>query len=132
MPQDLREILSAESAANDGLAYPFLSLSIYLTVESSRRAAISKWVLVGCLCGCLIPIAFRVFSSSIPIDQVILGITLGGLLGVAFSYLLKFAHVKDFIDRKSYVAQYIAFALFTIGIVGTIGSDDLLAAFAAG
>ena len=45
---------------------------------------------------------------------------------------MKFSHRKGFIDRESYVAQYLALALFTIGVVSTIGSDDLLAAFAAG
>jgi hypothetical protein len=39
---------------------------------------------------------------------------------------------KGFIDRESYVAQYLALAVFTIGVTSTIGSDDLLAAFAAG
>ena len=50
VPLNLRRILSAESAANDGLAYPFLSISIYLTVETSRRVAFEEWFLVGWLC----------------------------------------------------------------------------------
>ena len=45
---------------------------------------------------------------------------------------MKFAYRKGLIDRESYVAQYLALALFTIGVVSTLGSDDLLAAFAAG
>ncbi|PIL33975.1 transporter [Ganoderma sinense ZZ0214-1] len=45
---------------------------------------------------------------------------------------MKFSHRKGFIDRESYVAQYLALALFTIGVTRTLGSDDLLAAFAAG
>lgn len=49
-----------------------------------------------------------------------------------FSKFMKFSHRKGFIDRESYVAQYLALTLFTIGIVSSIGSDDLLAAFAAG
>lgn len=49
-----------------------------------------------------------------------------------FNWLMKLSHNKGFIDRESYVAQYLAMALFTIGIASTIGSDDLLAAFAAG
>ncbi|KAJ7753933.1 Sodium/hydrogen exchanger family-domain-containing protein [Mycena maculata] len=114
VPRNLRLIISAESAANDGLAYPFLSISIYLTVEASRRVAIGKWFLVGWL------------------YQVILGIVLGTVLGIGFSYLMKFSHRRGYIDRESYVAQYLALALFTIGIASTIGSDDLLAAFACG
>ncbi|KAJ7164359.1 Sodium/hydrogen exchanger family-domain-containing protein [Mycena filopes] len=114
VPRNLRQIIAAESAANDGLAYPFLSIAIYLTVESSRRVAIGKWFLVGWL------------------YQVILGIVLGALLGMAFSYVMKVSHRRGFIDRESYVAQYLALALFTIGVASTLGSDDLLAAFACG
>ncbi|KAI0070725.1 Sodium/hydrogen exchanger [Panus rudis PR-1116 ss-1] len=114
VPTNLRRILAAESAANDGLAYPFLSISIYLTVETSRRAAFGKWFLVGWL------------------YQVILGVVLGAIIGLAFCYLMKYSHKKGFIDRESYVAQFIALALFTIGVTSSVGSDDLLAAFAAG
>ncbi|OSX66241.1 hypothetical protein POSPLADRAFT_1043707 [Postia placenta MAD-698-R-SB12] len=114
VPTNLRRILSAESAANDGLAYPFLSISIYLTVDSSRREAIGDWFLVGWL------------------YQVILGTVLGAVLGLLFCHLMKFSYRKGFIDRESYVAQYLALAMFTIGICSTIGSDDLLGAFAAG
>ena len=53
-------------------------------------------------------------------------------LGLGFSKLMKLAHRQGFIDRESYVAQYLALAIFTTGVVSTIGSDDLLAAFAAG
>ena len=49
-----------------------------------------------------------------------------------FSHLMKFSHRRGFIDRESYVAQYLALAIFITGVVSTIGSDDLLAAFAAG
>jgi len=114
VPRNLRQILSAESAANDGLAYPFLSISIYLSLEDSRRVAIGKWFLVAWL------------------YQVILGTVLGAVLGLCFSYIMKFSHRKRYIDRESYVAQYLALSVFTVGIASTIGSDDLLAAFAAG
>ena len=50
VPLNLRQLLSAESAANDGLAYPFLTLTLYLTLDSSRGVAIKHWVLIGCLC----------------------------------------------------------------------------------
>ncbi|KAM5543223.1 hypothetical protein V8D89_003097 [Ganoderma adspersum] len=114
VPERLRNIISAESAANDGLAYPFLSISIYLTLETSKRVAFGKWFLVGWL------------------YQVILGTVIGAILGTLFSRLLKVAQRHGLIDRESYVAQYLALALFTIGITRTLGSDDLLAAFAAG
>jgi len=50
VPVNLRQLLSAESAANDGLAYPFLSLAIYLTLETTKGVAITHWILIGWLC----------------------------------------------------------------------------------
>ncbi|KAF7331361.1 Na-H-Exchanger domain-containing protein [Mycena kentingensis (nom. inval.)] len=114
VPRPLRLLISAESAANDGLAYPFLSISIYLTVEASQRVAFGKWFLVGWL------------------YQVILGVVLGSVLGLIFSYIMSVSLRRGYIDRESYIAQYIALALFTIGVANTLGSDDLLAAFACG
>ncbi|KAF9463821.1 Sodium/hydrogen exchanger family-domain-containing protein [Collybia nuda] len=114
VPLNLRQILSAESAANDGLAFPFLTISLYLILDPTARQAVGHWVLVGCL------------------YQVTMGVVIGAILGLIFSYLMKFSHRHGFIDRESYVAQYLALAIFTTGVVSTIGSDDLLAAFAAG
>ncbi|KAF9222535.1 Sodium/hydrogen exchanger [Gyrodon lividus] len=114
VPVEIRRILSAESAANDGLAYPFLTIALYLTVETSTRVAIGKWFLIGWL------------------YQVILGTVLGAIFGVLFSKLMKLSHRNGFIDRDSYIAQYLALSIFTIGVASTIGVDDLLASFAAG
>ena len=53
-------------------------------------------------------------------------------MGIAFRHLMKFCERKDLIDRQSYVAQYVALALFVDGVTTMLGSDDLLAAFACG
>ena len=50
VPADIRCILTAESAANDGLAYPFLTLAIYLTVDATRKEAIGQWFVLGWIC----------------------------------------------------------------------------------
>ena len=49
-PEKIRHLLIAESAANDGLAYPFLSIAIYLTMEASPAVAFGKWIVISCLC----------------------------------------------------------------------------------
>ncbi|KAI0743204.1 Sodium/hydrogen exchanger family-domain-containing protein [Irpex lacteus] len=103
VPTNLRRILAAESAAKDGMVYPFLSMSIYLTVETSRRGWLS-------------------------LNEVVIGTLIGTFLGIAFSKLM-----RSPIDAgTSYVAQYLALALFTIGVASSLGTDDLFAAFAAG
>ena len=50
VPEHLRNLLQGESAANDGMAYPFLTLAVFLTIESSTGAALQRWFLVGVLC----------------------------------------------------------------------------------
>lgn len=49
-----------------------------------------------------------------------------------FSKLMEISHSHRFIDCESYIAQYLALSIFTMGVASTIGADDLLAAFAAG
>jgi NhaP-type Na+/H+ or K+/H+ antiporter len=50
VPLPIRQLLVAESASNDGLAYPFLSIAIYLTTEASRTTAFEKWIVISWLC----------------------------------------------------------------------------------
>ena len=50
VPLSIRQLLVAESASNDGLAYPFLSIAIYLTTEASRGTAFEKWLVISWLC----------------------------------------------------------------------------------
>ncbi|KAI0302472.1 Cation/H+ exchanger [Russula brevipes] len=114
VPLEVRQLLVAESASNDGLAYPFLSIAIYLTTESSRGTAFEKWIVIGWL------------------YQVVLGTVFGAVIGLLFSRLLEFARRRGFFNRESYIAEYTALALFTAGATGSLGNDDLLAAFAAG
>ena len=45
---------------------------------------------------------------------------------------MKISRANGFIDRESYVAQFLALSFLTIGVTSVVGSDDLLAAFAAG
>lgn len=46
--------------------------------------------------------------------------------------VLKFSEARKFIDRQSYIAQYISLAILSIGFTSLLGSDDLLSAFACG
>lgn len=52
--------------------------------------------------------------------------------GWTFSKVMNRAADRKMLDNQSFVAQYLALALFTVGVANSLGSDDLLAAFAAG
>ncbi|KAG8969192.1 hypothetical protein FRC03_004145 [Tulasnella sp. 419] len=114
VPAHLRHLLSAESGCNDGAAFPFLFIAIYLILDDSDAHAVGEWFYVTWL------------------YEVLLGIVLGAVLGFAFRHLMKFCERKNLIDRHSYVAQYISLALLSIGMTTLLGSDDLLAAFSCG
>ncbi|KAG6331419.1 hypothetical protein ID866_7672 [Astraeus odoratus] len=130
VPIQIRRILSAESAANDGLAYPFLSIALYLTVETSTRVAIGKWFLIGWLCEILSP-AFFAEDMTDSILSIFPAYKTRSFLALPW-VPSSLSHRNGFIDRESYIAQYLALAIFTIGVASTLGADDLLAAFAAG
>ncbi|KAI0826897.1 Sodium/hydrogen exchanger family-domain-containing protein [Trametes gibbosa] len=114
VPAHLRHLLAAESGCNDGAAFPFLFLALYLIIDTSTGRAVSDWFLLLWL------------------YQVVVGIVFGALLGFGFRHLMKFCEHKDLIDRQSYVAQYVSLAMLTIGATTLLGSDDLLAAFSCG
>ncbi|EPT05141.1 hypothetical protein FOMPIDRAFT_1045207 [Fomitopsis schrenkii] len=114
VPAHLRHLLAAESGCNDGAAFPFLFISLYLINDGQVGKAVGDWFLYLWL------------------YQIILGTVLGAIIGYGFRHLMKFCERKDLIDRQSYVAQYVSLAILTIGVNTLLGSDDLLAAFSCG
>ncbi|KAJ7482986.1 Sodium/hydrogen exchanger family-domain-containing protein [Mycena galericulata] len=114
VPAHIRHLLAAESGCNDGAAFPFLYIALYLVLDSTTKDAISDWFL------------------KLWLYQVILGVVIGSLIGISFRHLMKFSERHSLIDRHSYVAQYVSLALLTIGLTTLLGSDDLLSAFACG
>lgn len=115
VPAHIRHLLAAESGCNDGAAFPFLFLALYLIIhQHDTGAAIKDWFLILWL------------------YQIVLGTVIGAVIGFGFRHLMKFGERHDLIDRHSYVAQYVSLALFTLGVTVLLGSDDLLATFACG
>ncbi|KAK9459469.1 Sodium/hydrogen exchanger family-domain-containing protein [Lipomyces oligophaga] len=115
VPGHLRNILSAESGCNDGMAVPFTYLSIYLIeYEGKAGKIIEHWILITILYEC------------------IFGCILGALIGYCGRHLIKFAENHNLIDRESFLVFYFVLALFCTGIGSILGTDDLLVAFAAG
>ncbi|TXT15977.1 hypothetical protein VHUM_00480 [Vanrija humicola] len=114
VPTHIRHLLSAESGSNDGAAFPFLYIALYLTLDRSAGHAVGEWFYITWL------------------YEVALGIVLGALLGWAARKAMQFGERKKWIDRQSFVAQYVSLAILSIGMCTLLGSDDLLAAFACG
>lgn len=137
VPKGVRDIISAESGANDGLGqvpsvlsffplrrrasdcmlvnrYPFLFLAIYLMERpgsGSINASLQHWVVTTW------------------IYQILLACVIGALIGWIARKTLKEAHRRQLIDHESFLAYGVGLTFLTLGIVGVLGSDDVLACF---
>ncbi|KAL2864435.1 Na+/H+ antiporter Nha1 [Aspergillus lucknowensis] len=115
VPRHLRDLLSAESGCNDGMAFPFIYLSYYiLHYRPDRDEVALHWFCVTILYEC------------------ILGAIFGFTVGYAARHAIKFAERKQLIDRESFLVFYFVLALFCAGAGSLLGMDDLLIGFAAG
>ncbi|KAJ9291336.1 hypothetical protein DTO021C3_1136 [Paecilomyces variotii] len=115
VPKHLRDLLSAESGCNDGMAFPFIYLSVYL-IKFHRNAGevTMHWICVTILYEC------------------IFGAVYGFIIGYIARHAIKFAERNNLIDRESFLVFYFVLALFCAGTGSLLGMDDLLIGFAAG
>ncbi|KAH3684007.1 hypothetical protein WICPIJ_005030 [Wickerhamomyces pijperi] len=115
VPGHLRNLLSAESGCNDGMAFPFIYLAINLVIhKGNAREIVKDWICVTILYEC------------------IFGCILGVVIGYVGRHSIKFAERKALIDRESFLAFYVVLALMCAGFGSMLGTDDLLVSFAAG
>lgn len=115
VPGHLRNLLSAESGSNDGMAFPFA----YLALNCIQYAGNSN------------KIAFHFIVITV-LYECVFGTFLGAVIGYSGRHLIKFAERKNLIDRESFLVFYFVLALFCTGVGSIIGVDDLLVSFAAG
>lgn len=115
VPKHLRDLLSAESGCNDGMAFPFIYLSLYL-IQYHRDAG---------------EVSFH-FVVYVVLYECIFGAVYGFLIGYIARHGIKLAESRDLIDRESFLVFYFVVALFCAGSGSILGVDDLLVGFAAG
>jgi NhaP-type Na+/H+ or K+/H+ antiporter len=122
IPKELQKIIIAESGANDGLGYPFLFLPLYLIEHigpsghdpGSAAKAIGLW-----------------FGETWGYT-IIFSVVYGAVVGWIAKELLHWAEEHKYVDKESFLVFAIALALFIVGTMGMLGSDDVLACFIAG
>ncbi|PGH03589.1 sodium/hydrogen antiporter [Blastomyces parvus] len=115
VPKHLRDLLSAESGCNDGMAFPFIYLAVYLIeYRPDSKAVAYHWICFTLLYEC------------------IFGAIFGFAIGYIGRHAIKFAERKTLIDRESFLVFYFVLALFCAGSGSLLGMDDLLIGFSAG
>ena len=115
VPRHLRDLLSAESGCNDGMAFPFIYLALYLIHYRLDAAEVTyHWICYTILYECIF----------------------GAVYGVAIGYMgrhaIKWAERHNIVDRESFLVFYFTLALFCAGSGSILGIDDLLVGFSAG
>ncbi|EDU48752.1 Na antiporter 2 [Pyrenophora tritici-repentis] len=115
VPKHLRDLLSCESGCNDGMAFPFVYLAIYL-IEYRPDAN---------------QVAYHWFCYTV-LYECIFGAFYGFVVGYIARRAIRWAHEKDLIDRESFLVFYFVLALFCAGSGSLLGMDDLLVGFACG
>jgi NhaP-type Na+/H+ or K+/H+ antiporter len=113
IPARLRYLISAESGANDGLAYPLVLLPI-LMLQLAPSAALREWIV------------------RILLEEVVLAVLVGAALGWAAGTALEWAERKGMIETRVFLGYTVAVSLVTLGGIKLLGSDGILAVFAAG
>ncbi|KAL1890261.1 Na+/H+ antiporter [Ceratocystis pirilliformis] len=115
VPKHLRDLLSAESGCNDGMAFPFLYLAVWLILEHKESGPVTfHWFVLTILYGC------------------VFGAFYGFMVGYISRRGIRLAEKYDLIDRESFLVFYFVLALFCAGSGSLLGLDDLLVGFAAG
>lgn len=113
LPDRLRDVLSGESGANDGLAYPLVVLPILLLTRQPQEA-LTHWFVRT--------LAWEVGAA----------LAVGALVGYAAGKLLEWSEAKRAIDTTSFLAYTLALSLFVLGGAKLLGTDGVLAVFVAG
>ncbi|KAI5807152.1 Na+/H+ antiporter Nha1 [Geopyxis carbonaria] len=115
IPKHLRDLLSAESGCNDGMAFPFIYLSLYLIkYKPNATEVFQHWFCLTVLYEC------------------VFGAIYGVAIGYAGRHAIKFAERKNLIDRESFLVFYFVLALWCAGTGSMLGLDDLLVGFCCG
>jgi sodium/hydrogen antiporter len=113
LPDRIRHALSAESGANDGLAFLLVMLPALL-LTSPPAAAAGEWLVSGLL------------------QEIVGGILLGAALGYVAGRLLNFGEARRTIEQASFLAYTVALALLVAGTAGLLAVNGPLSVFVAG
>ncbi|MCE8017895.1 sodium:proton antiporter [Halomonas sp. MCCC 1A17488] len=113
LPDDYRHLLSAESGANDGLAFPLVLLPILLLSLPAGDAWLDWFG--------------RVWLWEIA-GGTLIGIALGWMAGRA----LQWSETRGFLDQPSFLSITLALTLLVLGLGELLGTNSILGVFAAG
>jgi sodium/hydrogen antiporter len=115
IPPWFRNLLRAEAGCNGLTTTLVLDIAIYtLRYQGSTKDIIVKSFLLGLL------------------YDILLSIAIGAAVGFGGRRMLFYFENRGWVDRPSFLAFYLALAIFCAGVGSIVGTDDILVAFFAG
>ncbi|MEB3308663.1 MAG: cation:proton antiporter [Snowella sp.] len=121
LPKRIRHIISAESGANDGLAYPFVILCVLILEKTTSE---NQPLTAGNL--------FPYWLTQVVLWEVGGAVLFGIVGGYLAGRLLKWAERQKTIENSSFLTYSLALSLVVLGTAKLMGTDDILAVFIAG
>ena len=113
LPGGFRHLLSGESGANDGLAYPLVFLPILL-LSAGSSGVWEEWI------------------AKVWLWEVGGSIVIGALIGWFSGRALQWAEARQYIDQPSFLSVTLALTILVLGVGKLCGTDSILAVFVAG
>ncbi|SFR97874.1 sodium/proton antiporter, CPA1 family [Halomicrobium zhouii] len=113
IPERLRYLLSSEAGINDGAAYPFVFLPIFV-MQHRPDAAVLAWV------------------TRTLLWEVLGAVVLGAAIGAVVGRVERWASSEQFVEDTSVFTVVVAMTFAVLGVVTLLGSDGILAVFVAG
>ncbi len=112
IPLRLRNMITAESASNDGLAFAFVLLPIYMM--EAHNLPFVEWI------------------TKVFLWQNVGAIIIGGLLGYAVGKAFTFFQKRKAMVTKTLMAVALSFTFFVLTFFSVIGLNGIIGVFAAG
>ncbi|MCE8003012.1 cation:proton antiporter [Billgrantia ethanolica] len=113
LPEGFRHLLSSESGANDGLAYPLVLLPVLLLTLPAGDAWFD-WLV------------------TIWLWEVGGGVLIGVALGWASGRALQWSEERGYLDQPSFLSITLALTLLVLGLGSLLNTNSILGVFAAG
>lgn len=115
VPEHIRDLVTTDSGANDGLAYPFVFLPLLvITLHADAAHIIGFWTVY-------------VFVWEI-IGSIVIGALIGALGGVLMSYMAR----KHQISHTAFLTLALALSLLLVGTLRLANTDGILGVFVGG
>ncbi|WP_104204437.1 cation:proton antiporter [Billgrantia saliphila] len=113
LPESFRYLLSSESGANDGLAYPLVLLPILLLTTPTDDAWLD-------------------WFGRVWLWEVGGGVLAGIALGWAAGRALRWSEARGYLDQPSFLSITVALTIFVLGVGSLLGTNSILGVFVAG